>query len=124
MTIVFLKASAQAQKARHYILGREVANTETPVTPEKEVKKVVENHFTRAKRKTAVGDQKKNRQLDLFEGLNGIKNIETDKFKQMTVSELRKFTLDYYNQNLKGKSTEIKNSLKKVSFTTRQQVEK
>jgi antirestriction protein ArdC len=114
----FLKASAQAQKATNHILGREVANTETPVTPEKEVKKVVENHFARAKRKTTVGDLKKNRQLDLFEGLNGLKNIETstEKFRKMTVSELRKFTLDYYNENLKGKKVTIKRHLKEVVF--------
>ena len=114
----FLKASAQAQKATNHILGREVANTETPVTPEKEVKKVVENHFARAKRKTTVGDLKKNRQLDLFEGLNGLKTIETltDKFRKMSVAELRRFTLDYYNENLKGKKVSIKNHLKEVVF--------
>lgn len=66
----FLKASAQAQKATNHILGREVANTETPVTPEKIVKKIV----TRAKRKTTVLDPKKNRQLELFDGLNGTEN--------------------------------------------------
>lgn len=57
----FLKASAQAQKATNHILGREVANTDTPVTPEKVVRKRV----TRVKKKST--------QLELFSGLNAIK---------------------------------------------------
>ncbi|GIZ16566.1 hypothetical protein, partial [Capnocytophaga catalasegens] len=44
--------------------------------------------------------------------------LSTDDFKKMTVSELRKFTLDYYNTHLKGKKTAIKNHLKEVVFVS------
>lgn len=44
--------------------------------------------------------------------------ISTEMFRNMSVVELRKYTLDYYNQNLKGKTVEIKNHLKEVSFVT------
>lgn len=57
----FLKASAQAQKATNHILGREVANMETTVTP----KKVVKKRVTRVKKKST--------QLELFSGLNSSK---------------------------------------------------
>lgn len=44
--------------------------------------------------------------------------VDTDNFKNMTVSELRKFTLDYYNTYLKGKKATIEKVLKEVVFTT------
>jgi antirestriction protein ArdC/nucleoside-triphosphatase THEP1 len=71
----FLKASAQAQKGANHILGREVTNEETPVTPEKEVKKTIAKPI--AKPKTAKPEivrptkKEKSKQLDLFEGLAG-----------------------------------------------------
>ncbi|PWA09509.1 zincin-like metallopeptidase domain-containing protein [Flavobacterium laiguense] len=71
----FLKASAQAQKGANHILGREVANEETPVTPEKVVKKTIAKPI--AKPKTAKPEtvkptkKEKSKQLDLFEGLAG-----------------------------------------------------
>ncbi len=43
-------------------------------------------------------------------------SIDTEAFRKMTVSELRKFTLAYYNENLKGKKVAIKNHLKEVVF--------
>ena len=49
-------------------------------------------------------------------GLFGSLKISTEMFEKMTVSELRKFTLDYYNENLKGKKIAIKNVLKSVQF--------
>lgn len=52
-------------------------------------------------------------QVGLFGGLK----VSSEYFKKMSVSELRKFTLDYYNQHLKGKKVAIKNHLKEVSFT-------
>jgi hypothetical protein len=45
-------------------------------------------------------------------------NISSDNFKNMSVPELRKFTFDYYNENLKGNTVEIKNHLKEVVFIT------
>lgn len=54
-------------------------------------------------------------------GLNAPKKpieISSEKFKNMSVPELRKFTFDYYNENLKGNTTEIKNHLKEVVFIT------
>ncbi|GET46897.1 LPD3 domain-containing protein [Capnocytophaga felis] len=45
--------------------------------------------------------------------------LSTDDFKNMKVSELRKFTLEYYNTHLKGKTTVIKKYLKEVVFTTK-----
>lgn len=53
-----------------------------------------------------------------FDGLNGSRSkISTDKFKKMTVPELRAFTHHYYNRNLKGKDNVfIKNRLQQVDF--------
>ncbi|GIM59859.1 hypothetical protein CAPN007_20680 [Capnocytophaga canimorsus] len=45
--------------------------------------------------------------------------LTTEDFKNMKVSELRKFTLEYYNTHLKGKTTIIKKYLKEVVFTTK-----
>lgn len=42
--------------------------------------------------------------------------ITTETFRKMTVSELKKFTLTYYNENLKGKKVAIENHLKEVVF--------
>ncbi|WP_394760069.1 hypothetical protein [Flavobacterium sp.] len=52
-------------------------------------------------------------QVGLFGGLE----ISTETFKKMSVTELRNFTIDYYNKNLKGKKVAIKNALKEVFFT-------
>lgn len=73
----FLKASAQAQKATNHILGREVANKETPVTPKKVVKKKV----TRVKKKSS--------QLELFSGLNASK----EKLKKIIPAKKNKVTI-------------------------------
>ena len=53
-------------------------------------------------------------------GLNApITEVSTERFKNMKVSELRAFTLDYYLSHLKGKKVAIKNHLKEVVFTTK-----
>ena len=44
----------------------------------------------------------------LFDNL-GNPNVSTLEFQKMSVVELRKFTLDYYNANLKGRKTVIEN---------------
>jgi antirestriction protein ArdC len=79
----FLKASAQAQKGANHILGREVANEETPVTPEKverpkfEVynnkrpKRVWERNPKPIVKPKTDKSKEKSKQLDLFEGLAG-----------------------------------------------------
>jgi len=58
------------------------------------------------------------RQLALF-GLNGVINIDSHKFNDFSKSELRKFLLEYYNKNLKGKNIAIENSIKKVELLNR-----
>lgn len=45
--------------------------------------------------------------------------LTTEDFKKMSVKELRAFTLQYYNENLKGKTAIIKKYLKEVVFTTK-----
>ncbi len=57
-------------------------------------------------------------QIGLF-GTNKQLSITSDDFKNMKVSELRAFTLDYYKKELHGKKIAIKNSLKEVVFTTK-----
>ena len=53
-------------------------------------------------------------------GLNApITEVSTERFKNMKVSELRAFTLRYYNLFLKGDKTVIEKHLKEVSFTTK-----
>ena len=53
-------------------------------------------------------------------GLNApITEVSTERFKNMKVSELRAFTLEYYLSHLKGKKVAIKNHLKEVVFTTK-----
>ena len=53
----------------------------------------------------------------LFDGLTGTqKEISTEAFKKMSVTDLRQFTLEFYNTNLKGKKVAIKNHLKQVDF--------
>ncbi len=49
-------------------------------------------------------------------GLFGGKEISTEDFKNMKVSELRKFALNYYNSYLKGRKVAIRKALKEVSF--------
>lgn len=63
----------------------------------------------------SLRNQKTN--LALFDGLKGT-TINSDIFKNMKVGELRKFTLHYYNQNLKGNKVAIKNALKEVSLVS------
>ncbi|ESU28405.1 hypothetical protein FLJC2902T_17650 [Flavobacterium limnosediminis JC2902] len=63
----------------------------------------------------SLRNQKHN--FSLFKGLKGVA-IDTDKFRNMSVAELRRFTLDYYNSHLKGKKVSIKNALKEVVFVT------
>jgi len=58
--------------------------------------------------------------VDYSQGLFGaVSEVSTERFKQMKVSELRAFTLDYYLSHLKGKKVAIKNHLKEVIFTTK-----
>lgn len=52
----------------------------------------------------------------LFDGLAGV-DISTEKFKKMSVAELRKFTLDFYKKHLSGKKAVIRKHLKEVVFT-------
>lgn len=124
----FLKASAQAQKATNHILGREQANTETTEATEKKEKpeKVVENHFTRAKRKKTVADQKKTGQLDLFEGLNGSKaksNKQTKIAKKR--GQLSKKPCSDYLDNVKRPPLKSKDTKKvtKIQIKTAQKTE-
>ncbi len=49
-------------------------------------------------------------------GLFGMLEISTEQFKKMTVTELREFTLKFYNENLKGKKVAINKVLKSVEF--------
>lgn len=65
----------------------------------------------------SLKNQKHN--YSFFDGLAGPKQIkiDTEKFKNMSVPDLRKFTFDYYNQKLKKKDNVfIKNRLQKVDF--------
>ncbi|WP_329804975.1 zincin-like metallopeptidase domain-containing protein [Flavobacterium facile] len=118
----FLKASAQSKKAVNYILQNENPDhTEETKVEEAKTEKVKINPGVSLKtpvRKRSKGNSKNNSQLELFAGLGASNNkdITTDKFSKMTVSELRKFTLDYYNENLKGKKVAIKKHLKEVVF--------
>ena len=68
--------------------------------------------------KKVRGDIKK---INKKYGLNApfVPEVSTERFKQMKVSELRAFTLDYYLSHLKGKKVAIKNHLKEVVFTTK-----
>ncbi|WP_338731778.1 zincin-like metallopeptidase domain-containing protein [Mangrovimonas cancribranchiae] len=59
---------------------------------------------------------KQSEQLSLF-GSSGI-NVSTERFKKMKVSELRDFTLKYYNAKLKGNKTYSK-YLNEIVFTTK-----
>lgn len=59
---------------------------------------------------------------ELFDdiGLNApITEVSTERFKNMKVSELRAFTLRYYNLFLKGDSVTIEKHLKEVIFTNK-----
>jgi antirestriction protein ArdC len=72
----FLKASAQAKKASNHILGREAVNTDTKekveekpiaeIAKKKPVKKEIPRPVVKRKEKP------KSKQLDLFDGLNGV----------------------------------------------------
>jgi len=55
----------------------------------------------------------------LFDGLSGVINISTEKFKDFNKKELRQFLFDYYNTFLKGKTIAIENSLSKVELLSR-----
>ena len=82
---------------------------------DKEVKK---NYYEKKKKGLSGVDYSQ----ELFDdiGLNApITEVSTERFKNMKVSELRAFTLDYYLSHLKGKKVAIKNHLKEVVFTTK-----
>lgn len=64
-----------------------------------------------------VKKKRPNKQLEMALAAPKSLNISTDDFKKMTVSELRKYTLKYYLDNLKGNKTAIKNHLKEIIFT-------
>lgn len=74
--------------------------------------------FLNKEGKKVRGDIKK---INKKYGLNApsVSEVSTERFKQMKVSELRAFTLDYYLSHLKGKKVAIKNHLKEVIFTTK-----
>ena len=76
------------------------------------------NSFLIKEGKKVRGDIKK---INKKYGLNApfVPEVSTERFKQMKVSELRAFTLDYYLSHLKGKKVAIKNHLKEVIFTTK-----
>lgn len=58
--------------------------------------------------------------VDYSQGLFGaVPEVSTERFKQMKVSELRAFTLKYYNLFLKGNSVTIERYLKEVVFTNK-----
>ena len=98
------------------ILGREVVNKETPVTTEKLVKKIV----TRAKKKTTVVDLKKNRQLELFDGLNATaQNNETIAFNKQILKAKREGIVNRAIYSLGYSKEELKKIIgrKKISIT-------
>ena len=68
--------------------------------------------------KKVRGDIKK---INKKYGLNApsVPEVSTERFKQMKVSELRAFTLRYYNLFLKGDSETIERHLKEVVFTNK-----
>ena len=68
-------------------------------------------------KKPITNKKTKTKQLALFGALNGVSSISSEHFKNMTVWQLRKFTINYFKQELKGKKVAIKNSLKEVVFT-------
>ena len=58
--------------------------------------------------------------VDYSQGLFGaVPEVSTERFKKMKVSELRAFTLKYYNLFLKGNSVTIERYLKEVVFTNK-----
>lgn len=97
---LLLKASADAQKATDYILN---LNDKGEPAFYKDLKKKI-------KPKKTV----KPTQIKL--ALNGI-SLDSSKFAKMRVSELRKYTLNYYKEYLKGNQATIGNYVKKFSFT-------
>lgn len=68
--------------------------------------------------KKVRGDVKK---INKKYGLNApsVPEVSTERFKKMKVSELRAFTLRYYNLFLKGNSVTIERYLKEVVFTNK-----
>jgi len=75
----------------------------------------IQLHFTQNRK-----EEKGLSSVDYSKGLFGaVPEVSTERFKQMKVSELRAFTLDYYLSHLKGKKVAIKNHLKEVVFTTK-----
>ena len=71
--------------------------------------------------KEGLAPVKKNGEIFFVKtGLNApITEVSTERFKKMKVSELRAFTLRYYNLFLKGNKTVIEKHLKEVVFTTK-----
>lgn len=111
-----MKASAQAQKAVNHILGREVINDETQVNPKNKGSNQTVSLRQNTKKtavKTVVTKDyrlKKNRQLKLFEGLNGSKFENLDAF--------RKYALKWARENLLGKKYYHKEIKKEVVFNS------
>jgi antirestriction protein ArdC len=109
-----MRAASKAQEAADFILNYDKEGVpayqnslKSELNKEKPKKKTVK------KKKAKAGEQ-----LGLF-GSKGEIKVSTNALKEMKVSELRKFTLDYYKKFLEGKELAIKNSLKKVEFTTK-----
>lgn len=74
--------------------------------------------FLNKEGKKVRGDIKK---INKKYGLNApsVSEVSTERFKDMKVSELRAFTLRYYNLFLKGDSETIERHLKEVVFTNK-----
>ncbi len=103
------RAVSKSQAAADYILARN----------EKGEPKYLKNHGTSKEKKDInKNNLKKPKQLELF-GLNGSKNIDSSIFKNMTVTELRAFTLNYYKKFLTGKSIDIENHISEIEFTNK-----
>jgi len=100
------KASAKAQKAADYIL--DVDKNGVPK---------YRKDISTPKKTTKKTDSSVVSQMALF-GLDNQIQISSEDFKKMKVSELRKITLDYYNERLNRNKTEIKNHIKEAVFTT------
>lgn len=87
------------------INGQELTK-EKPIKPLKSTKKRVSNVQKKTKKEKITNQY----------GLFGV-DVSTDIFKKMSVTELRKFTLDYYKNYLSGKKVVIEQQLKEVVFT-------
>lgn len=135
----FFRAAAQAQKAQNYILDSdgkgipayqhalEKEALQRTLADEQKKKQAAENEAKRKarelkkERKSAktknnnLNTGKVTNQLALF-GLHGIE-VSTEAFKEMTVTELRQFTLEYYKKYLKGKELPADDFLSAIKLT-------